>query len=90
MPDPRHGAIEVASSRKHAKSETYGRKTRSTGTKARARVRNGPNSLIELQQQLEERTRERDLAGVRRPALRMRSCRMARLAQHHAIEQTAV
>src|SRR5262249_52816538 len=58
MPDPRHGAIQVASSRKHAKSETHGRKTHSTGTKAGARVRNGPNSLTELQQQLEERTRE--------------------------------
>src|SRR5262249_42974081 len=34
------------------------RKLRSTGTKARARVSNGPNSLIELKKQLEARTRE--------------------------------
>jgi GAF domain-containing protein len=48
----------VTSSRKGAKSRTHGRKLRSTGTKARARVSNGPNSLIELKKQLEERTRE--------------------------------
>src|SRR5262249_44474280 len=41
-----------------AKSDTRGRKLRSTGTKARARVSNGPNSLIELKKQLEARTRE--------------------------------
>src|SRR5262249_30854136 len=35
-----------------------GRKLRSTGTKARAHVSNGPNSLIELKKQLEARTRE--------------------------------
>src|SRR5262249_45097782 len=35
-----------------------GRKLRSTGTKARARASNGPNSLIELKKQLEARTRE--------------------------------
>jgi len=45
-------------SRKGAKSRTRGRKLRSTGTKARARVSNGPNSLIELKKQLEARTRE--------------------------------
>ena len=50
------GAIQVASSRKGAKSRT--RKIRSTGTKARARVSNGSTSLIELKKQLEERTRE--------------------------------
>jgi signal transduction histidine kinase len=43
---------------KGAKSPTRGRKLRSTGTKARARVSNGPNSLIELKKQLEARTRE--------------------------------
>ena len=43
---------------KGANSPTRGRKLRSTGTKARARVSNGPNSLIELKKQLEERTRE--------------------------------
>jgi signal transduction histidine kinase/putative methionine-R-sulfoxide reductase with GAF domain len=42
---------------KGAKSPTRGR-IRSTGTKARARVSNGPNSLIELKKQLEARTRE--------------------------------
>jgi len=42
-----------------AKSRTHGRKVRSTGTKARAHVSNGPNSLIELKKkQLEARTRE--------------------------------
>src|SRR5262245_48561343 len=35
-----------------------GRKLRSTGTKAGARVSNEPNSLIELKKQLEARTRE--------------------------------
>jgi GAF domain-containing protein len=48
----------VTSSRKGAKSRTHGRKVRSTGTKARARVRNGADSLVELKKQLEERTRE--------------------------------
>ena len=45
-------------SRKGAKSPTRGRKLRSSRTKARARVSNGPNSLIELKKQLEARTRE--------------------------------
>src|SRR5262252_6977188 len=49
------GAIQVTSSRKGAKSRT---RLRSTGTKARARVSNGPNSLVELKKQLEARTRE--------------------------------
>jgi len=44
--------------RKGANSPTGGRKLRSTGTKARAHVSNGPNSLIELKKQLETRTRE--------------------------------
>src|SRR5215813_10524529 len=52
------GAIQVTSSRKGAKSRTAGRKTRSTGTKARARVSDEPNSLVELKKQLEARTRE--------------------------------
>jgi two-component system, NtrC family, sensor kinase len=39
-------------------SPARGRKLRSTGTKTRARVSNGPNSLVELKKQLEERTRE--------------------------------
>ena len=52
------GAIQVTSSRKGAKSRTHGPKVRSTGTKTRARVSNGPNSLVELRKQLEERTRE--------------------------------
>jgi GAF domain-containing protein len=43
---------------KGAKGPTRGRKLRSTGTKARARVSNGPNSLIELKKQLEARTHE--------------------------------
>ncbi len=51
-------ADEVTLSLKGAKSPTRGRKLRSTGTKARARVGNGPNSLIELKNQLEVRTRE--------------------------------
>jgi GAF domain-containing protein len=45
-------------SRKGAKSPTRGRKLRSLGTKAAARVSNGPNSVVELKKQLEERTRE--------------------------------
>src|SRR5262249_5798937 len=60
----RRAAPGVALSRKGAKSDTRGRKLRSTGTKARARVSNGPNSLIELKKQLEARTRE--LAEARR------------------------
>jgi len=51
-------ADEVTLSLKGAKSPTRGRKLRSTETKARARVSNGPNSLIELKKQLEARTRE--------------------------------
>jgi signal transduction histidine kinase len=39
-------------------SPTRGRRLRSTGTKARAHISNGPNSLIELKKQLEARTRE--------------------------------
>jgi len=42
-------------SRKGANSPT---RLRSTGTKAAARVSNGPNSLVELKKQLEVRTRE--------------------------------
>src|SRR5262245_36406353 len=48
-------AIQVTSSRKGAKSRT---RLRSTETKTRARVSNGPNSLVELKKQLEARTRE--------------------------------
>ena len=48
---------------KGASSPTRGGKLRSTGTKARVRASNGPNSLIELKKQLEARTRE--LAEVR-------------------------
>src|SRR5262249_43052195 len=51
-------ANEVTLSLKGANSPTRGRKLRSTGTKARARVSNEPNSLIELKKQLEARTRE--------------------------------
>ena len=50
-------------SRKGANSPTRGRKLRSTGTKAKARVSNRLNSLSELKKQLEARTRE--LAEVR-------------------------
>jgi GAF domain-containing protein len=57
--DPQHGAInradEVTLSRKGSNSPT---RLRSTGTKARARVSSGPNSLVELKKQLEVRTRE--------------------------------
>ena len=52
------GAIQVTASRKGAKSQTHGRKTRSTRTKASAPVSNESTSLIELKKQLEERTRE--------------------------------
>jgi signal transduction histidine kinase len=45
----------VTLSRKGANSPT---RLRSTGTKAAARVGNGPNSLVELKKQLEKRTRE--------------------------------
>ncbi|HVI67626.1 MAG TPA: hypothetical protein VM910_34350, partial [Bradyrhizobium sp.] len=43
--------------RKGANSPTGGRKLRSTGTKARGHVSNGPNP-IKLKKQLEARTRE--------------------------------
>src|SRR5262245_14187135 len=57
-------ADEVTLSRKGANSRTTrGRKLRSTGTKAKARVSNRLNSLSELKKQLEARTRE--LAEVR-------------------------
>jgi GAF domain-containing protein len=51
-------ADEVTLSLKGANSPTRGRKLRSSGTKATARVSNGPNSLVELKKQLEARTRE--------------------------------
>src|SRR5262249_38911332 len=51
-------ANEVTLSLKGANSPTRGRKLRSSGTKAKARVTNGPNSLIELKKQLEARTHE--------------------------------
>src|SRR5262245_25896128 len=54
---PWHGAIQVTSSRKGAKSRTHGRNLRSTGTEATP-VNSEPNSLVELKKQLEERTRE--------------------------------
>ena len=58
------GADEVTLSPKGAISPTTrGRKLRSTGTKAKARVSNRPNLLSELKKQLETRTRE--LAEVR-------------------------
>src|SRR5215472_300780 len=50
-------ADEVTLSLKGANSPMRGRKLRSTGTKARAHVSKGPNSLIELKKQLEARTR---------------------------------
>jgi len=53
----------VILSRKGATSPTRARKLRSTGTKAKARVSNRPNSPSELKKQLEARTRE--LAEVR-------------------------
>ena len=57
-------ADEVTLSCQGANSRTTrGRKLRSTGTKAKARVSNRPNSLSELKKQLEARTRE--LAEVR-------------------------
>src|SRR6516162_9586646 len=56
-------ADEVTLSRKGANSRTRARKLRSTGTKAKARVSNRPNSLSELKKQLEARSRE--LAEVR-------------------------
>src|SRR5215468_4120023 len=51
-------ADEVILARKGANSPPRGRKLRSTGTKATARVSNGPNSLIGLKKQLQARTRE--------------------------------
>src|SRR6266436_9600503 len=56
-------ADEVKLFRKGANSPTRARKLRSTGTKAKARDSNRPNSLSELKKQLEARTRE--LAEVR-------------------------
>src|SRR5258707_11707495 len=51
-------ADEVTLTLKGENRPTRGRKLRSSGTKATARVSNGPNSLIELKKQLEARTRE--------------------------------
>jgi GAF domain-containing protein len=58
MLDLWHGAIQVASSRKGAKSRTHGRKTRSTAKKARARVGQACKPRIDLEQQLEKYKRE--------------------------------
>ena len=48
------GAIQVTSSRKGAKSRTYGRKSRSTGTKARTRAGRRRESHAELARRLAE------------------------------------
>src|SRR5262245_10270744 len=52
------GAIQVTSSRKGAKSRKHGLKSRSTGTKVRTRIGRGRNAFIELEKQLDARTRE--------------------------------
>src|SRR5215470_15937781 len=52
------GAIQVASSRKGAKSRAHGRKNRSTGTKASTRGGRTRRSRAELEQQLEKTRRE--------------------------------
>jgi len=58
-PDPRHGGrFRVTSSRTGAKSRKHGLKSRSTGTKVRTRIGRGRNAFIELEKQLEARTRE--------------------------------
>jgi GAF domain-containing protein len=58
MPDPRHGAIQVTSSRKGAKSRTHGGKSRSTGTKATTRIGQARKPRTDLEQQLERYKRE--------------------------------
>src|SRR5262249_43552550 len=55
MPDPWQGAIQVASSRKGAKSRTHGR---STGTKTTTRVGPADNPRTDLEQELEACRRE--------------------------------
>ena len=55
-------AAGVVLSRKGAKSQTQGRKLRSTGTKAKLGVAHQPNSSTGLQEQLESRTRELEKA----------------------------
>jgi len=52
------GRSRVTLSRKGAKSRTHSRKLRSTGTKVRTRIGRGRNAFIELEKQLEARTRE--------------------------------
>ena len=52
------GAIQVTSSRRGAKSRKHGFKSRSTGTKVRTRIGRGRNAFIELEKQLDVRTRE--------------------------------
>src|SRR5215510_4660701 len=48
------GAIQVTSSRKGPKSRSHGRKGRSTGTKARARVHPTGESRVQLEERLAE------------------------------------
>src|SRR5262249_51080466 len=68
-------ADEVTLSLKGANSPTRGRKLRSTGTKARARVSNEPNSVIGLKKQLEARTRElAEARGHLSEALERQAC----------------
>jgi GAF domain-containing protein len=55
---PSDCADAVTLSLKGANSPTRGRKLRSSATKAAAGAGTGPNSLVELKKQLEERTRE--------------------------------
>src|SRR5262249_53231235 len=52
------GAIQVTSSRGGVKNRKHGLKSRSTGTKVRTRIGRGRNAFIELEKQLEARTRE--------------------------------
>jgi GAF domain-containing protein len=54
----------VTLSRKGAKSRTGGRKLRSTGTKSKRRAAHGGYSTEQLNEQLEDRTRERDEARL--------------------------
>jgi hypothetical protein len=62
------GAIEVASSRKGAKSRTHGRKIRSTGTAVKTRAAQKRVSTLELKRRLEAREHELAEASAREEA----------------------
>jgi hypothetical protein len=75
--------------RKGGKSRTRGRKFRSTGTKATARVGRGRTSTSQLQEQLETQTRELNEARLHADEARRQLVEAQRQASEALEQQTA-